>query len=159
MGSGFTFHCMFLYSEFFTFIFILKREQEGRKEVEGERDDRKLTPHSAWRLTQGSIPGAWIMTWDKIKSKTFNWLSHPGAPTLSFFKSGTIISFIKKNLKNYKPKIAINCMEKKNPQCFIVETQTVKSESTRCWQGLGEIHILTLFSWHTHFEKQLSNIW
>jgi len=66
----------------------------GERNREGGRGTSRLrTEHEAQRgdLKCNLISGPWdsdpeIMTWDKIKSLTLNWLSHPGTPpTICFY--------------------------------------------------------------------------
>ena len=79
-------NCQSLYYFFNVFIFILELEWARRgAEGEGERVSSRLpAEHGAQQGAQSHHTE--IMTWAKIKSQIFNWLSHPGAPILTLLQ-------------------------------------------------------------------------
>ena len=80
----------------FVFVFLSwfiywerKRERErmsgGGDEREGEGQSQACSVLSAWSPTWGSIPQT-VRSWRvKIRSRTFNWLSHPGTLKIEGF--------------------------------------------------------------------------
>ena len=69
------------------YLFIFERERESAlkwEERHRERESSSWLPaeHRGWLGPQSQNPE--IRTWAKIKSQTLNWMSHPGAPELTF---------------------------------------------------------------------------
>jgi len=72
----------------FIYLFERERAHASKSGVEGE-GERILKQTRCWvkSWTWSSIPGPETMTWAEIKSRTLNWLSHPGAPSISLLKT------------------------------------------------------------------------
>ena len=80
-------HDLYLYTTWFIYflkdVFILERESRGRGNGEGESLQQSLCWVWARLVAQSQDPE--IMTWAETKSQRLSWLSHPGAPILTWF--------------------------------------------------------------------------
>ena len=96
MSKVFIIQISYFHISFFNVYLFILRERETMRRGGAERE-------GGWETTQAvsllstepdmglSLTNREIMAWDKIKSQTFNWLSHPGAP---YFHISTISSLL-----------------------------------------------------------------
>ena len=84
-----TFFCSFL------FIYLEREHEQGRGRERGrERSPSRLHTVSMETNVGLKLTKHEIMTWAEAKSRTVNWLSHPGAPKPIFLKSFLLSLFL-----------------------------------------------------------------
>ena len=71
----------------YLYLFWELESKQGRGRDRG-REFQAGSMMSAQSPMQGSSPRCEIITWDETKSRTLNWLRHPGTPSLNVFKLG-----------------------------------------------------------------------
>ena len=71
---------------FFSTFLIWEGWGMGEGQRKREKENPKKAPCSVQTQCRAQSQDLGIMTWAEIKSQTFNWLSHPGAPSTKFLK-------------------------------------------------------------------------